>query len=74
MHIRNKHKENAAVVRVLGLVDSKWEVLISESALTSGSEMYETLRGGYEAIKVQAKSLKPDRESLLDAYVDGISR
>jgi len=73
VHIRNKHEENAAVIRVLGLIDSKWEVLIPESALTSGSEMYETLRGKYDAIKVQAKSLKANMESLLDAYVDGLS-
>ena len=73
VHIRNKHEENAAVVRVLGLVGSKWEVLIPDYALTSGSEIYETLRGKYKAVKVQAKSLKPDKESLLDAYVDGIS-
>jgi len=73
VHVRNKHEENAAVVRVLGLVGSKWDVLISGSVLTSGSEMYETLRGKYEAVKIQAKSLKPDKESLLDAYIDGIS-
>jgi len=73
VHIRNKHEENPAAVRVLGLINSKWKVLIPESALTSGSEIYETLRGEYEAIKVQAKSLKPDMESLLDAYVDGLS-
>jgi len=73
VHIRNKHEENAAAIRVLGLVGSKWEILIPESVLTSGSEIYETLRGKYEAVKIQAKSLKPDKESLLDAYVDGIS-
>jgi len=73
VHVRNKHEENAAAVRVLGLMKSKWKVLIPESALTSGSEMYETLRGEYEAIKVQAKSLKSDKGSLIDAYVDGIS-
>jgi hypothetical protein len=73
VHIRNKHEENAAVVRILGRVGSRWEVLIPESSLTSGSEIYETLRGRYEAVKVQAKSLRPNMESLIDAYVDGIS-
>ena len=73
VHIKNKHEENPAVVKVLGLKGSRWEILIPESALTSGSEIYETLKGKYEAIKVQAKSLKPNMESLLDTYVDGIS-
>jgi len=74
VHIQNKHKENPAAVRILGLVNSKWEVLIPESTLTSGSEIYETLRGRYEAVKIQAKSLKPDKKSLIDAYIDGLSQ
>ncbi|RLI38913.1 hypothetical protein DRO64_11285, partial [Candidatus Bathyarchaeota archaeon] len=74
VHIRNKHEENAAAVRVLGLIGSEWHVLIPESVLTSGSEIYETLRGSYRAIKVQAKSLKPEKESLIDAYIDGLSQ
>jgi len=74
VHILNKHEENAAAVRVLGLVGSKWQVLIPESVLTSGSELYETLRGSYRAVKIQAKSLKPDRESIIDAYIDGLSQ
>ena len=74
VHIRNKHEENAAAVRVLGLVGSKWQILIPESVLTSGSELYETLRGSYRAVKIQARSLKPDKESIIDAYIDGLSQ
>ena len=73
VHITNKHESNAVNVKVLGLTGSQWTELIPESTLTSGSEMYETLRGNFKQVKVLAKSSKPEKEGLIEAYVDGVS-
>ncbi|MCW4021028.1 MAG: DNA topoisomerase VI subunit B [Candidatus Bathyarchaeota archaeon] len=73
VHIKNKHDENAVNVRVLGLTGSAWEDMISEIALTSGSELYETLRGSFRLVMVQAKSSKAGKAGIVEAYVDGIS-
>jgi len=73
VHITNKHEANAVNVKVIGLAGSQWTELIPESTLTSGSELYETLRGNFKQVKVQAKSSKPEKESLIEAYVDGVS-
>ena len=73
VHTRNKHEANAVNIRVLGLEGSEWKVLIPETALTAGSELYETLRGRFELVKVQAKSSRADKEGIIDAVVDGIS-
>jgi DNA topoisomerase-6 subunit B len=73
VHIRNKHETNAVKVRALGLKGSEWEALIAETSLTAGSELYETLRGEFKLVKVQAKSSKADKEGIIDALVDGIS-
>jgi DNA topoisomerase-6 subunit B len=72
VHIMNKHEANAVNVKVLGLTGSQWTELISESTLTSGSELYETLRGNFRQVKVQAKSSKSEKEGLIEAYVDGV--
>jgi DNA topoisomerase-6 subunit B len=73
VHIANKHEANAVNVTVLGLTGSQWTELIPESTLTSGSEIYETLRGNFKQVKIQAKSSKPGKEGLIDAHVDGVS-
>ena len=73
VHIRNKHETNPVKVRVLGREGSKWKALIPESALTAGSELYETLRGKFKLVKIQAKSSKADKEGIIDAIIDGIS-
>ena len=73
VHIRNKHEANAVNVRILGLEGSEWKALIPETALTAESELYETLRGRFELVKVQAKSSRADKEGIIDAVVDGIS-
>jgi DNA topoisomerase-6 subunit B len=73
VHITNKHEVNAVDIRVLGLTGPQWTELIPESTLTSGSELYETLRGNFKQVKVQAKSSKPEKEGLIEAYVDGVS-
>ncbi len=73
VHITNKHEGNAVNVKILGLTGSQWTELIPESTLTSGSEMYETLRGSFKQVKVLAKSSKPEKEGLIEAYVDGVS-
>jgi DNA topoisomerase-6 subunit B len=73
VHIRNKHVDNPVNVKVLGLTSSEWMTLIPEITLTSGSELYETLRGDFVQVKIQAKSSKPDKEGLIDAFIDGIS-
>jgi DNA topoisomerase-6 subunit B len=73
VHIANKHEANAVNVKVLGLTGSQWTELIPESTLTSGSELYETLKGNFKQVKVQAKSSKPGKEGLIDAHVDGVS-
>jgi DNA topoisomerase-6 subunit B len=72
VHIRNNHEINAVKVRVLGLEGSEWKKLIRETALTSNSELYETLKGSFKMIKIQAKSLKEDKEGIVTAFVDGI--
>ncbi len=73
VHITNKHEANAVNVKVLGLSESQWIEIIPESTLTSGSEMYETIRGDFKQVKILAKSLGPEKEGLIDAYIDGIS-
>jgi len=73
VHVTNKHESNAVSIRVLGLIASGWKELIPEVTVTAGSELYETLRGRFESIKLQAKSSKADKEGLVDAFVDGIS-
>ncbi|MEM2969645.1 MAG: DNA topoisomerase VI subunit B [Candidatus Bathyarchaeia archaeon] len=73
VHIINKHETNAVNVKVVGQTSSHSTELIPESTLTSGSEIYETLRGNFTQVKVLAKSSKPDKEGLIDAYIDGIS-
>ena len=74
VHMRNKHETNAVNVRVLGLEGSEWKTLIPETTLTAGSELYETLRGRFELVKVQTKSSRADKEGIIDAVVDGISQ
>jgi DNA topoisomerase-6 subunit B len=73
VHIRNKHESNAVNIRVLGLTDSEWEELMPEITITAGSELYETLKGRFNLVKVQARSSKADKEGIIDAFVDGIS-
>jgi len=73
VHIRNKHESNAVNIRILGLTGLEWKELIPEKTLTAGSELYETLKGRFRLIKVQAKSAKADKEGIIDAFVDGIS-
>ncbi|MBS7657282.1 DNA topoisomerase VI subunit B [Candidatus Bathyarchaeota archaeon] len=73
VHIINKHETNAVNVKVVGQTSSHSTELIPESTLTSGSEIYETLRGNFTQVKVLAKSSKTDKEGLIDAYIDGIS-
>ena len=73
VHIRNKHEANAVNVKVLGLEGTEWETLMPETALTAGSELYETLRGRFERVKIQAKSSRADKEGIIDAVVDGVS-
>jgi len=72
VHIINKHETNAVNIKVVGLTGSYLTELIPESTLTSGSEIYETLRGNFKQVKVLAKSSKPDKEGLIDAYIDGV--
>jgi len=72
VHIINKHETNAVNIKVVGLTGSYVTELIPESTLTSGSEIYETLRGNFKQVKVLAKSSKPDKEGLIDAYIDGV--
>ena len=57
----------------MGLTSPEWEELIPETTLTSGSEIYETLKGNFRAVKVEAKSSKTDKNGIIDAYIDGIS-
>jgi len=72
VHIINKHETNAVNIKVVGLTGSYLTELIPESTLTSGSEIYETLRGNFKQVKVLVKSSKPDKEGLIDAYIDGV--
>lgn len=73
VHIRNKHESNVVNLKVLGLSGLKWEALIPETTLTAGSELYETLKGAFSLLKVQAKSEKMNKEGMIDAVIDGMS-
>jgi len=73
VHVINKHEANAVNIKVLGLSGSQWTELIPESTLSSGSDLYETFRGSFKQVKVQVKSSKPEKESLIEAYIDGVS-
>jgi len=73
VHVRNKHESNATHIRVLGLAGSEWQLILPEVALTAGSELYETLRGRFNLVKVQAKSAKAGKEGIIEAFVDGVS-
>ena len=74
VHMRNKHETNAVNTRVLCLEGSEWKALIPETTLTAGSELYETLRGRFELVKVQIKSSRTDKEGIINAVIDGISQ
>jgi len=71
--VRNKHENNSAVIRVTGLVGSKWKVLIPEVTLEPGSEFYEMLNRRASLIKIQAKSSVKNKPAVLDAIIDGLS-
>lgn len=73
VHVRNKQESNSVNVKVFGLTDSQWVELIPETTISSGSELYETLKGEFSLVKVQAKSAKADKEGIVEAFVDGIS-
>ncbi len=73
VHVKNKHENNATHIRALGLAGSVWQIILPEVTVTAGSELYETLRGRFSLVKVQAKSAKADKEGIVEAFVDGIS-
>ncbi len=73
VHIKNKHQTNAVNIKVFAFQDSRWQELLPEVTLTAGSELYETFRGRFKHVKVQAKSSKADKEGLIDAFIDGMS-
>ncbi|MDW8048133.1 MAG: DNA topoisomerase VI subunit B [Nitrososphaerota archaeon] len=73
VHARNKHPTNSVNLRVLAFKDGGWQTLLPEVTLTPGSELYETFRGRFELVKVQARSSKPDKEGIIDVFLDGMS-
>ena len=73
VHVRNRHENNTANIRVLSLSGLEWKELIPETTVPAGSELFETLKGNNRLVKVQAKSATADKAGVIDASIDGLS-